>query len=782
MRKSFILILWAVILAGCVAEPRLPEEYYGEYGQESPSVPAEGEWLWVTIEEGSPEYISFSDSSKLGVITPDGNVEEVGIVSYNGNRGVYPLLAADSSAHVVYPCVSATYGDESFSLEIPSLQQLQDGKTCDTTAWRCVGTSYGDELTLTPVNGFVSVQIGLEGIDKITVEGEGLAGAMSVSFSEGTEISKGSADVVTLLPHGESFPLGTYAISVVPGVYEALKVSYWKGMERSTVNLRTESDFDRNRINDISDRVPARTWVKTIYGKEQFLAWTAGEHAEEELLNIDADLNLEGETIESFPFAGSIEGNGHKIYNFKVNGPSLFSTVNGSVSNLVFGSSDGETWDGTTVIEYSGDGSWGYVGLIGKLQGSLTDITSFVPVTVAAEATGKFRVGGMVSTVSGVNNNNAVMLRCHQYGPVSHLQSAEGTDYAMVGGLVGLVDTPNPGSNSLTMTECSCNAEVKATQKKVTALGGLLGYRFDLRDDKRNTEITIVNSVNRGKVIYENPFQNSRVHVGGIAGFIKHVTKLVCHIIGCTNEGEVSCCSPCYCVGGIIGMAMGADVVKCTNDGNVKAVDVNSSSNWNTVGGIVGYEEIPNGTGYVNTGSVKDCTNNGDVCAEFLTTRASNPFPTVGGIVGDIKAGKEFSGNVNTGTVTAKNLTDGAAVYAGGIVGGIHNTVSMSISGNVNKGTVSAIATGDAQNVGAGGIAGRLEAAYLTSCVNYGDISCSAEMWAGALVGNNMSAVTGECGGYVNSTPVTEDNFEDLADGISSAGTATVTFATESIL
>ena len=34
MRKSFILILWAVILAGCVAEPRLPEEYYGEYGQD----------------------------------------------------------------------------------------------------------------------------------------------------------------------------------------------------------------------------------------------------------------------------------------------------------------------------------------------------------------------------------------------------------------------------------------------------------------------------------------------------------------------------------------------------------------------------------------------------------------------------------------------------------------------------------------------------------------------------------------------------------------------------
>lgn len=782
MRKSFILILWAVILAGCVAEPRLPEEYYGEYGQESPSVPAEGEWLWVTIEEGSPEYICFSDSSKLGVITPDGNVEEVGIVSYNGNRGVYPLLAADSSAHVVYPCVSATYGDESFCLEIPSLQQLQDGKTCDTTAWRCVGTSYGDELTLTPVNGFVSVQIGLEGIDKITVEGEGLAGAMSVSFSEGTEISKGNADIVTLLPYGESFPLGTYAISVVPGVYDALKVSYWKGEERSTVNLRTESDFDRNRINDISDRVPARTWVKTIYDKEQFLAWAAGEHAEDELLNIDADLDLGGQTIESFPFDGNIEGNGHRIYNFKVDGMSLFSTMKGNISSLTFGSADGQTWDGTSAIEFSDDagaGSWGYVGLIGKFEGSLTDIISFVPVTVAAGAKGKFRVGGLVSTVSGVDGNNAVMLRCHQYGPVSHFQSEEGADNAHVGGLVGLVDSPKPGSNSLTMTGCSNNAQVKATQVKVAAVGGLIGYRYYLASSSRKTEITISDCVNNGDVVYDNGESTSRIGVGGIFGHSTEST-LLCKITGCVNKGNVSCKSSCYCVGGVVGFAMGVEISSCTNDGAVSVKEAKANSNWNVVGGIVGFEELT--TGQTNYGSVIDCTNNGDVSAEFLTTRASNPFPTAGGIVGDIKAGKEFSGNVNTGTVTARNLTDGAAVYAGGFAGGVHNTESMSIRDNLNKGTVSAIATGDAQNVGAGGIAGRLEAAYLTSCVNYGDISCSAEMWAGALVGNNMSAVTGECGGYVNSTPVTEDNFEDLADGISSAGTATVTFATESIL
>lgn len=743
MRKSSVLILAAVVLAGCVEQQRLPEGHYGESGQETPEIPAEGSLLWVTIEEGSPEYICFSGSSELGVIGSEGN-QTLEINAFNGNKGVYPVLSGLSSARFVYPDVDATFSDEAFHLSIPGEQTLQEGKSCDTTAWRCVGTSYGDEMTLTPVNGFIGIQVGMEGIDKITIEGVGLSGSFSVKFAEeGTDISSGDADMVTLLPHGASFDLGTYALSVVPGVYENLKVSYWKGMERSTVNLRTESDFSRNRVSDLSDRVPSTTWVKTMYSKESFLAWAAGEHSEKELLYIDADLDLGGATITSFPFSGSIEGNGHKIHNFKVDGMNLFSTVDGSISDIVFGSSDGQTWDGTTEIEFSGNsgGSWGYTGLIGKLQGSLTDVTSFVPVTVAAGATGKFRTGGMVSTISGVNGNNAVMLRCHQYGPVSHLQSADGTDGALVvGGLVGLVDTPSSGSNSLTMTECSNNADVRATQKKVAALGGLLGYRYDVRENNRNTEISIAGCMNKGDVVYENQDKTDRVCVGGILGFTKDVYKLVCHITGCTNEGDVQCTSPCYCIGGIIGMAEGVDVVGCVNDGSVKSVDVNSAANWNTVGGIVGYEEIPNGTGYTNAGSVKGCTNNGDVSAEFLTTRASNPFPTVGGIVGDIKAGNEFTDNVNTGTVTATNLTDGAAVYAGGIAGGIHNQSSMKISGNINRGAVSATATGDSQNIGAGGIAGRLEAAYITSCSNFGAISCSLAERAGDLVGHDFTA------------------------------------------
>lgn len=208
MRKSSVLILAALVLAGCVEQQRLPEGHYGESGQETPEIPAEGSLLWVTIEEGSPEYICFSGSSELGVIGSEGN-QTLEINAFNGNKGVYPVLSGLSSARFVYPDVDATFSDEAFHLSIPGEQTLQEGKSCDTTAWRCVGTSYGDEMTLTPVNGFISIQVGMEGIDKITIEGAGLSGSFSVKFAEeGTDISGGDADMVTLLPHGASFDLG----------------------------------------------------------------------------------------------------------------------------------------------------------------------------------------------------------------------------------------------------------------------------------------------------------------------------------------------------------------------------------------------------------------------------------------------------------------------------------------------------------------------------------------------------------------------------------------------
>lgn len=780
MNKIVLYILAAVLLWGCTAEPRLPEGHYGEAGQETPQRPVEGNYLWVTLEEGSPEYISFTDESKIGLLSSEGNIEKE-IVAFNRNVGAYPLLAEGEPVNVVYPFTDkVSFDGNAFNVSVPSEQRLQENASCDMTAWHCVGTVFGDELSLVPVNGFVGIPVAMEGIDRITIEGEGIAGDFTVAFGETLTISAGSEDVISLRPYGESFAEGLYSVSVVPGSYQTLKVSYWRGNEKSSANVRTSSDFARNRISDMSEKITYRTWVRTIDNKEKFLEWAAGEHPQGESLNIDGDIDLGGSEITPFAFDGTIEGNSHKIYNFKIKGRNFFTSVKGNIASLVFGSSDGQTWDQVSEIRYPGSNSsaWEYVGLIGTLHGSLTDVTSFVPVTVTEAATGKYRIGGMVGSIPGRDGNDAVMLRCHQWGDVSYLQTATATDFSMVGGLVGLVDSPNPGKNSLTMTECSNNGNVRVTQKKMYAVGGLVGYRYFLNSSSRSTSIRIEDCVNNGDVTFDNPQATDRIYVGGICGHLQEAL-LACVLKNCTNAGNVLCKSKQYCTGGLIGLAMGVEVDACRNEGKVSVVEEEVSSNWNLVGGLIGFQEIRSGT--VNHSTVIGCTNSGDVSGVFKSTRNSFPFPSAGGIVGDIKAGSKYTDNTNTGKVTAVNLTEGAYAYAGGIAGGIHNTASMQISGNRNEGEVSAQTAGEgSQKVGAGGIVGRLETTTLSSCVNVGAVSCSFAGFAGALVGDNRSAVSGICGGSVNDTVVTEDNFSTLAHGASSTGTISVTFQSDS--
>lgn len=776
MNKIVLYILAAVLLWGCTAEPRLPEGHYGEAGQETPQRPVEGNYLWVTLEEGSPEYICFSNESKIGLLSSEGNIEKE-IVAFNRNVGAYHLLAEGEPVNVVYPFTDkVSFDGNAFNVSVPSEQRLQENASCDMTAWHCVGTVFGDELSLVPVNGFVGIPVAMEGIDRITIEGEGIAGDFTVAFGETLAISAGSENVISLRPYGESFAEGLYSVSVVPGSYQTLKVSYWRGDEKSSANVRTPSDFARNRISDMSEKIPYRTWVRTIDNKEKFLEWASGEHPQGESLNIDGDIDLGGSEITPFAFDGTIEGNSHKIYNFKIKGRNFFTSVKGNIASLVFGSSDGQAWDQVSQIRYPGSNSsaWEYVGLIGTLHGSLTDVTSFVPVTVTEEATGRYRIGGMVGSIPGRDGNDAVMLRCHQWGDVNYLQTATSTDLSMVGGLVGLVDSPNPGKNSLTMTECSNNGNVYVTQKKTTAVGGLIGHRYYLDNSARSTSITLTDCVNNGDVTFDNSAATDRIYVGGLCGHLQE-TLLACVIKNCINKGDVSCKSKCYCAGGFIGLAMGVEVNSCTNEGNVTVVEEESSSNWNVVGGLIGFQELR--TGKTNHSIVTGCINSGAVSATFKSTRSSFPFPSAGGIVGDIKAGNRYTDNTNTGKITAINLTEGAYAYAGGFAGGVHNTASMQISGNRNEGEVSAQTAGEgSQKVGAGGIVGRLETTAITSCVNLGAVSCSFAGFAGALVGDNSSAVSGICGGSVCGTEVTADNYSSLAQGASSTGTVTVTF------
>ena len=161
-------------------------------------------------------------------------------------------------------------------------------------------------------------------------------------------------------------------------------------------------------------------------------------------LQADIDMrNVPWTPVENF--TGTFNGNGHRIYNINVSADGryagFFAYAKGAISDVVFGSKDGTSYDGTSRIElkYSADtDTWCYAGIVAQSNNTLTGVTSFVPVTVTADSRCKSRTGGIVgydyntkdkSAVTGNVNNGAVQA------------TVEGTSALLAaGGIIGRND------------------------------------------------------------------------------------------------------------------------------------------------------------------------------------------------------------------------------------------------------------------------------------------------------------------------------------------------------
>lgn len=147
-------------------------------------------------------------------------------------------------------------------------------------------------------------------------------------------------------------------------------------------------------------------------------------------LQADIDMrNVPWTPIENF--TGTFNGNGHRIYNINVSADGryagFFAYAKGAISDVVFGSKDGTSYDGTSRIElkYSADtDTWCYAGIVAQSNNTLTGVTSFVPVTVTADSRCKSRTGGIVGSLY-----NGKMSGCRNYGAVSNVATAGVASY-----------------------------------------------------------------------------------------------------------------------------------------------------------------------------------------------------------------------------------------------------------------------------------------------------------------------------------------------------------------
>ncbi len=516
--------------------------------------------------------------------------------------------------------------------------------------------------------------------------------------------------------------------------------------------------------------VPPGTELYTADDFKEFLSLSK-DFSAGDVTTVFNDIDMGGATISPVAaYSGILNGQDHRIYNFKVESSSetagLVLMNKGTIKNIVFGSSDGSKYDGVSQITAEDGKGGSSTGLVAVNAGTIENVTTFATVKFVAgeSAASKFGVGGLVGTAAIAEETASVVRNCTNKASI--MASGTLVQETSIGGVVGYVS-----SSGTTIESCTNDADlsINIPVKKVLMIGGVLG-----RTDDGGTFDKLVNN---GEVAYiqeEKP--STWMSIGGVVGGAYKGGK----ITNSVNNGAVSSnLLQVNRMGGIMGvMNTGGTVSGCVNNAAVTLNQAEANANWQSVGGILGFQEkSTNALDNIISGN----TNNGAVSAYIENTTTHANKVAVGGIIGEGCLQLSITNNTNIGAVTASNKAAGT-VYAGGIYGAlIKNSATIETSGNINAGKVSA-ATSDNAAAYAGGAVGYLAAASggdankvtltLTNDKNTGDVTGGSST-SGSIAGfnGNGKLVDSQVGGTVNGKTVTASNMAALIQGTSSFGT-----------
>ena len=504
---------------------------------------------------------------------------------------------------------------------------------------------------------------------------------------------------------------------------------------------------------------PAGNTIKTLDELKNFFT-NAKDYTADDEWSLEADIDCGGATIAPVPsFAGIFDGKNHKIYNYKVVAPEgtagLFLSVTGTIKNVILGSKDGSKWDGTSNISYAENAATGNMGgVCAELGGTLENVKQFATITLVFNNSAVAGIGGLVGNIG----SPAKISGCENYATIEWSGTMVNGAYA--GGIAG------HGNNAEAIIEnCTNYANLEFTQPngKYIMYGGIVGC---LHNGTIVDGCTNLGAVTLNQSIMET--SGTYMMIAGIAGAI--YTAGV--VRNCTNKADVtSNRMQVSRIGGIVGtLNSKGTIANNVNDGKVTIKQLAPNDNWQSAGGICGFQEKENADNLIQNN-----TNNGAVTVEVENATTHNNKVCAGGIIGLGVLGLEISGNTNNGAVSVVNKAAGPA-YAGGIVGWFKGAGSFT-KNNENKAPVSCKTSDDAASV-AGGVVG-LSSDAANTCTNdknTGAVTCANAAAAGAIAGTNNGTLTDcKAGGSVNGTAVTASNVANLTQGASSSGTATGT-------
>lgn len=753
------------------------------------------------------------------------------------------VAEGSASFYAVYPAAAAAGIDGGIlTVTVPAAQVIPSGKNIDPAAIVSVASAAkGDALSFKNVCGFLALEVSYANIQSITVTGTKIAGSASVAGATGVISSNASAtNSITLTYEDGLFPLGVYYIALLPGETAAgdFVVDMTQDVAGFTATRTATSavDIPRKGGFDFGKLDSKVNWTYLIGNAADMVAWKnrSSEWQATDVVRLTADIDMNG--VSWIPttqhFFGTFDGKDptdgttiHKIYNLtvtinteEVRNACFINHMRGTFRNVIIGSSDGTSWDGTSAFTITGDddGEWHYAGVIGRHRGSMSHVTSFANVVLTSSCEKKARIGGIVGVAP---ENGATIDHCYYKGAISALNTRcdyekDGSGVLLssikrrthIGGIVGCIDVPG---GTVHVTNCINSGSITSNDELTVHIGGVVGFTStgtfaDI--DSCDNEGTLTFSITSGEAYCES-------YVGGIAGGLWGNNTTGTTVKGCKNKVAIAMKTRTMRgFGGIVGCANSvAFSNKCENSGKLSF-----TSNWKGsqlyAGGIVGWmvglssiddchnhgdldfrknkvQNIGGIAGAVRSGvgttaqTISNCSN--DAALQIYRTAENADWQACGGIVGQFeKTSATLTGNTNSGSVKIQmpnTTTHAGGLNVGGIVGVGYNTLAgtmVSLSGNTNTGSVTLTNSGaSTMKHSAGGIAGRFLSLQSSSgdtsnCTISYSVGGTATGGVGAAVGYNEGTVTNPVlGGSVAGEALTAGNVADLAIGSGTAAT-----------
>lgn len=558
-------------------------------------------------------------------------------------------------------------------------------------------------------------------------------------------------------------------------------------------------------------------------------------------VTLDADIAFNETTSASFmgigsglnPFKASFDGANHAISGLVATAPLFpFIDSDATVKNLVIDSSCSFNFTHPNIAAVN------FGAVAGYLKGTLDNVKVAADINLAAVADVKFltNLGGLAGIVWEGSIKN-----CEYSGLISApagftvLVPADDTSNRklIIGGLAAFVGGTGKVEQSyfkgaivnaaLVEAADTDNRYLKDTPYLI--IGGLVGY-LDVDATVTSSNATAdhaavagAHSSSAGQIVNKTTMAFNSV-VGGIVGLNNSGTVSQCNngaLVFNSIFKTAADASRYMKTGGIVGMNNADGVIDGCN--NTNKIQHRSNPKLQDIAGIAGY----------NAGTVKNCTNSGDV--NHMTTGVSGAankggrIVSIAGIVGENAAGAIVSNVSNTASIQisamedgtksearmggiiaynladidggeAKNITNSGTVYfsptfanqfLGYELGGVVGYSTGSIRNVKNTGYVNLYWNSDAniaKKMYLGGVVGKMDAnGVISGCINVateaansGEVNLNLksgklheEVYAGGILGyTDKNVAISDCsnGGFVHNSNYAAKSYASFIGGI----------------